>query len=77
MLQLDEPNLGLSREYLTKGFDDEIVQAYYSFMVDIAVMLGAKKDRAMTELKKSLHFEMKLAEVRYHSFNPFGGTFFC
>ena len=64
MLQLDEPNLGLSREYLTKGFDDEIVQAYYSFMVDIAVMLGAEKDRAMTELKKSLHFEMKLAEVR-------------
>lgn len=43
-------------------------------MVDIAVILGADKDRAMKELRESLAFEMKLANVRttfyrvfYHS----------
>lgn len=33
-------------------------------MVDIAVILGATRDRAMTELKESLLFELKLANVR-------------
>lgn len=63
-LQLDQAALGLSREYLSKGFDDKIVQAYYSYMVDIAVILGANKTDAKTELKESLEFEMKLANVR-------------
>lgn len=62
-LQLDQAALGLSREYLSKGFDDKIVQAYYSYMVDIAVILGANKTDAKTELKESLEFEMKLANV--------------
>ena len=63
-MQLDQALLALPWEYLTKDFDDEIVQAYYSYMVDIAVILGAHKERAMTELKESLLFEMKLANVR-------------
>lgn len=62
-LQLDQAALGLSREYLSKGFDDKIVQAYYSYMVDIAAILGANKTDAKTELKESLEFEMKLANV--------------
>ena len=32
-------------------------------MVDMAVMLGAPKDRAETELKESLLFEIQLANV--------------
>ena len=61
---MDQAALGLSREYLTKGFDEKIVQAYYDYMVDIAVILGADKARASEELKESLEFEMKLANVR-------------
>lgn len=60
---MDQASLGLSREYLSKGFDDKIVQAYYSYMVDIAVILGANKTEATTELKESLEFEMQLANV--------------
>lgn len=62
-LQLDQASLGLSREYLNRGFSDKLVQAYYEYMVDIAVLLGAERARAQTELKDSLHFEMKLANV--------------
>lgn len=43
--------------------DDKIVSAYYSYMVDIAQILGADKKRAYEELKESLNFEIKLANV--------------
>ncbi|XP_015600086.1 neprilysin-2 isoform X3 [Cephus cinctus] len=63
VIDLDQASLGLSREYLSKGFDDKIVQAYYSYMVDIAVILGANKATAAKELKQSLEFEIKLANI--------------
>jgi hypothetical protein len=62
-LQLDQASLGLSREYLTKGFSEKLVDAYYKYLVDIAVILGAKRDRAVKEIRDSIEFEMKLANV--------------
>lgn len=35
-------------------------------MVDIAVILGADPERAKTELRESLEFEIKLANVSDH-----------
>ncbi|XP_068624947.1 neprilysin-2 [Battus philenor] len=63
IIDLDQASLGLSREYLNRGFEDHLVQAYYQYMVDISVLLGADKERATTELKESLEFEMKLANI--------------
>ncbi|CAG5102248.1 Similar to Nep2: Neprilysin-2 (Drosophila melanogaster) [Cotesia congregata] len=63
VLDLDQATLGLSREYLSKGFDDKIVKEYYRYMVDIAVILGAERERAEQELMESLKFEMKLANI--------------
>ncbi|XP_011705313.1 PREDICTED: endothelin-converting enzyme 1-like, partial [Wasmannia auropunctata] len=63
LITLGQASLGLSREYLLKGFNEKIVQAYYEYMVDIAVILGANPDRARTELKESLEFEIKLANI--------------
>ncbi|CAH0703542.1 unnamed protein product [Spodoptera exigua] len=63
IIDLDQASLGLSREYLNRGFSDKLVQAYYDYMVDIAVLLGAERPRAETELKESLQFEMKLANI--------------
>uniref|UniRef100_A0A1B0DA99 Peptidase M13 N-terminal domain-containing protein n=1 Tax=Phlebotomus papatasi TaxID=29031 RepID=A0A1B0DA99_PHLPP len=62
-IDLDQSALGLSREYLIKGLDDKIVQAYYSYMVDLAVIYGAERSRAEKELKESLEFEIKLANI--------------
>lgn len=61
--QLDEPTLGVSRQFLTSGIDDEVVQAYYAYMVDMAVIFGAKKEIAKKELLDSLKFEITLANV--------------
>ncbi|CAH2218333.1 jg3595, partial [Pararge aegeria aegeria] len=61
IIDLDQASLGLSREYLNRGFSDKLVVAYYEYMVDIATLLGADRARAEVELKDSLMFEMKLA----------------
>ena len=68
MLQLDQASLILSREYMVKGLDEKLVQAYYSYMVDIAVLFGADKLEAEKELKESLFFEIKLANVSVNLF---------
>lgn len=47
------------------------MQAYYEYMVDIATLLGAERHRAEVELKESLQFEMKLANVSV--LQPFNG----
>ncbi|XP_039763286.1 neprilysin-2 isoform X2 [Pararge aegeria] len=63
IIDLDQASLGLSREYLNRGFSDKLVVAYYEYMVDIATLLGADRARAEVELKDSLMFEMKLANI--------------
>lgn len=63
IIDLDQASLGLRREFLTKGFDEKLVKAYYDYMVDIAVIFGAERERATKELKDSLEFEMKLANI--------------
>lgn len=55
--------MGLSREYLTKGFSEKLVDAYYKYIVDVAVILGANRERATKEIGESIEFEMKLANV--------------
>lgn len=46
-----------------KGLEDKIVKAYFEYMVDVAVIYGADRPRALRELRDSLDFEIKLANV--------------
>lgn len=62
-MQIDQPSLGISREYLIQGIDNKISKAYYEYMIDIAVLLGAEKADARSELSQSLQFEIQLANV--------------
>ena len=61
VIKLDQAELGMSREYLIKGFEDKDVQHYYQYMVDSAVLFGADLDNAKKEMKESLIFEIDLA----------------
>lgn len=63
--QFDEPTLGLTREFLLRGIDDSVVQAYYDYMVDMAVIFGADEDSVKDELLDVLTFEIKLANVGF------------
>ncbi|XP_058823169.1 neprilysin-2-like [Topomyia yanbarensis] len=62
-IKIDQASLGTNREYLIKGINHPIVSAYYSYMVDMAVLLGASKERAQQDLLKSLNFEIALAKI--------------
>ncbi|XP_022190551.2 neprilysin-2 [Nilaparvata lugens] len=59
----DQAALGLNREFLVKGPSDKLVAAYYDYMVDIAALFGADKNAAKNELRKSLDFEINLANI--------------
>lgn len=43
--------------------NDSVVQAYYEYMVDVAVMFGADEEQAKNELLDVLKFETSLANV--------------
>lgn len=61
--QIDQAALGLSREYLIKGIENPIVEAYHSYQVDMAVLYGADRKRAEKEMREVLEFEFALANV--------------
>jgi len=63
VIDLDQAALGMSREYLVNGLEDEDVQSYYNYMVSTAVLLGADRTIAEQELKESLMFEIDLAHA--------------
>lgn len=54
----------MDREYIIKGIEDKVVKAYYDFIVDTAVDLGADRKRAEKEMMDVLEFETALANVR-------------
>lgn len=53
----------MEREYLIKGFSDEDVGKFHQIMVDSAVALKADPERAATEMRGALEFQMELAKV--------------
>merc|ERR1712088_867660 len=63
VIDIDQASLGMSREYLINGFEDDDVRSYYNYMVSVAELLGADKKVAEEELKESLLFEIELAHA--------------
>ncbi|XP_058793348.1 neprilysin-2-like isoform X4 [Phymastichus coffea] len=63
VVYLDQASLGLSQKYLLQGLENEIVRAYYDYMVDLAVILGADGEESREQLKESLELEIKLANI--------------
>jgi len=63
VVDVDRASLALNPIYLKRGLSDKTVDSYYRYMVDVAVMLGATRDRAEVDLRKSLEFEVLLAKI--------------
>jgi len=63
VIDIDQASLGMSREYLVNGLEDDDVNSYYNYMVNVAVLLGAERTVAEKELKASLLFEIELAHA--------------
>ena len=63
VLYFDQADLGLSKEYWDKGLDEPEVKAYFQYMTNVAVLLGAEEGQAKLELEKVMEFEMRLANI--------------
>ncbi|XP_058790778.1 neprilysin-2-like [Phymastichus coffea] len=62
-ITLDQAPTGLEQEYLSKGFQDKIVQAYYKYMTNLAEVLGADEQQSKKDLRDSLDFEIELSKI--------------
>jgi hypothetical protein len=58
----------MEKKYFQKGFNDSDVQTYHKYQIDMAVLLGANRNKAEKELKEALEFEMQLSNVRNNYF---------
>ncbi|KAL7291511.1 hypothetical protein TKK_0014771 [Trichogramma kaykai] len=80
LIAIDQAWLSVPREFMMEGLSHEIVKLYYDYMVDIAVLLGADKKRAIRELGDVLDFEFQLAQMskpeeeRRNSFKQYNPT---
>jgi len=63
ILDLDQPGLGMAREYLIKGLDDPDVKSYLEYMKDVALLLGANPATIEPEVLEILKFEIELANI--------------
>lgn len=54
----------INRVNLEKGFDDKIVQSYYKYLVDLAVVFGANKDTALAEMKTLIAFMQEISKIK-------------
>ena len=64
-LQFFEPSLGWlpSREYYLGGRNNKILKSYEEFAVNLTVALGASRERAESDMKQMIDFEIQLARV--------------
>lgn len=69
IVEVDRAALALNPLYLKRGLGENMVKNYYRYMVDLAVMLGAPRNRAESELRKSLNFEILLAKISQVYYN--------
>lgn len=67
IFQVDSESLRLEQTYMDKGIDDKNVNIYYRYMVDIAVLFGVDRQRAIKEMGELLEFEIELAKIAMSS----------
>lgn len=61
-MQIDQPELGLAREFLLNEREPTL-QHYYDYMVDMTIIFGANVSTAPFELLDVLNLERALANV--------------
>uniref|UniRef100_A0A2M3YZA4 Putative m13 family peptidase n=1 Tax=Anopheles braziliensis TaxID=58242 RepID=A0A2M3YZA4_9DIPT len=64
IIQIDQLLLALpSRDYYLKESSEGDMKAYHRYMTQIAILMGADKDKAAEELQQIVQFEVRLANA--------------
>ncbi|XP_034935150.1 neprilysin-2-like isoform X2 [Chelonus insularis] len=66
-LYMQDPELEFPYEQFSKGLDDPTIKAYYSYMIDIAELLGVDRNQAKNQFADVLEFEMRLSKLIHES----------
>ncbi|KAK4879930.1 hypothetical protein RN001_008076 [Aquatica leii] len=59
----DDADLPLNRQNLEGDFSDPIVKLYYNYLVDLAVLFGANKETALSQMKDVIEFLLELGKI--------------
>lgn len=62
-----------SRDYYLKSSSEGDMEAYHTYMTNVAVLLGADKATAREDLRSVVEFERQLANVCTHTWNLLKG----
>ncbi|KAF2900246.1 hypothetical protein ILUMI_05943 [Ignelater luminosus] len=62
-ITLDQPQLDVAKVNMMEGFKDELVKTYYEYMVDLAVLFGADKEFATSDVRNMTNFKSELAKI--------------
>lgn len=75
VIQIDQSGLGLPNRdyYLNKSSDDEVLNAYLSYMTRVGVLLGGEENSTEDQMREVIEFEKKLANVRNYVTIPIDG----
>ncbi|KAK9890169.1 hypothetical protein WA026_008973 [Henosepilachna vigintioctopunctata] len=64
IIHIDQTTLGLpSREYFTNPHNYKYIEAYRTFIVTVATLLGASKDTVYEDTDDLIKFETRIAEI--------------
>lgn len=63
IINLDQVELELDRENWITGLKDNVVKAYFNYMVEVAVIFGAERKFAEYELEVMIRFRGELAKI--------------
>uniref|UniRef100_A0A336KCR9 CSON013010 protein n=1 Tax=Culicoides sonorensis TaxID=179676 RepID=A0A336KCR9_CULSO len=63
IIYLDQASTELDREFLIKGWNSTNVIAYFEYIRDISIALGANKEVADREAREIVNFEISLGQV--------------
>nr|CAD7423165.1 unnamed protein product [Timema monikensis] len=64
IIQFDQTTLGLqSRDFFLEPEHEEFVQAYLRYIIDVACLLGATRERAISHAEEIVAFETELAKI--------------
>lgn len=63
IINLDQVELELDRENWITGLNDDVVKAYFNYMVEVAVIFGAERKFAEYELEVMIRFRGELAKI--------------
>ncbi|ODM94494.1 Neprilysin-11 [Orchesella cincta] len=75
-ITIGEPTLSINDEVMKRGLNEPVVNAYYKYMVEMAVQIGARRDTAKREMLDAANFEINMAKCFFRHAGSKSGNFY-